>query len=816
MGGFYMKRRVFSLYLIVVMVCFTLSITTRAQSSDVIQVQYYVDNEGGDDGNNGLSIEQAFKTIEGARDAVRLVNGDMTGDIIINLKGGLYALDNPIELDNRDGGSNGFNVIYKNYNEEVPMLSGGEKIEGWELHDVTKNIYKATVETSVNFRQLYVDDDFAIRAREPNLEDQETKGPYFKAVSSNRDEGYLKVKNTDTGDWLQDDGVEMVLQAHWYHWRVRVGSFHSDSSYGYVYPKEEEQNYAFNKKNYFYKNAYYHYENAYDLLDDEGEWFLNEQERRIYYIPRAGQNIEELQVFAPKLEHLLLIQGEENEPVENLIVQGLTFKHSTWTKPNHVGAICTQAFQPTYGLDKNQGDFENRPSALVRVDYGKEIQMLDNTFTLSGGNGLEFYVGVQNSQISGNVTNQIAGIGINLDTFYKANPSETEQCKDIVVANNQMLHSGVIYNGAGFVGNFVRDITFQNNEIGYSSYSGLRMGMADGEAEVGTGDNLICYNYVHHVMTLHDDGGAIYTQAPQEGTQIFENYAHDVIRSPYAGSYAVAGVYLDNYSQNILVKDNYVEDVSAVTYEQVRHGAKDNTFINNGELGAAYNSIIVNAGLNEDWVKAEPIPVEPENKVYTWSLDNSLVESSGVIETHGVGAILYSDEAAVGTAAFRAHSQSYLDLSASVNLLPLGNQARTLAGWFNTEEDTNQSYIAYGKNSRGNRVSITANNDSVSVAVNGHKYGVSELGLQAGWHHVAVVLPEGATESDEWLIYIDGVLMQNLETLAGSKQTINTIGEWAYIGRSDNHFYEGLIDQVIICNYAMDENDILELYTITE
>ncbi len=95
-----------------------------------------------------------------------------TGDIYVYLMNGTYTLSSTLTFGASDSGTNGYNVIYKAYEDAVPVISGGVDITtGWTLHDETKNIYKKTG-IDWNFRQLYVNDQRGIRARKPNLTDE--------------------------------------------------------------------------------------------------------------------------------------------------------------------------------------------------------------------------------------------------------------------------------------------------------------------------------------------------------------------------------------------------------------------------------------------------------------------------------------------------------------------------------------------------------------------------------------------------------------------------------------------------------------------
>jgi len=150
--------------------------------------------------------------------------------------------------------------------------------------------------------------------------------------------------------------------------------------------------------------------------------------------------------------------------------------------------------------------------------------------------------------------------------------------------------------------------------------------------------------------------------------------------------------------------------------------------------------------------------------------------------------------------------------------LPTGNAARTIEGWFNGG-DNNQSFFHYGTGSgsdpAGRRVSVTASNSRVAVAVSGHNFGVGGLGLKDGWHHLAVVLPDGATRSNEWQFYVDGVLRTNTQRFAGSPKTVNTRDNPAYIGNDrKNGRYAGLIDELAVYNKALGGADVFSHHAV--
>jgi hypothetical protein len=88
-----------------------------------VQATFYV-SPSGDDSNAG-TLAAPLLTIAGAQAQVRAINSNMTGDIVVCLRGGAYTISSPIVFTAADSGTNGFHVIYEAYNNEVPVISGG-------------------------------------------------------------------------------------------------------------------------------------------------------------------------------------------------------------------------------------------------------------------------------------------------------------------------------------------------------------------------------------------------------------------------------------------------------------------------------------------------------------------------------------------------------------------------------------------------------------------------------------------------------------------------------------------------------------------
>ena len=115
---------------------------------------YFVSPDG-NDANPG-TMSAPFQSITKARDVVRTVNANMTADVNVYLRGGIYNVTSTISFGPQDSGTNGHRIIYQAYPGETPILNGATKVSGWTLS--SGNVYKASLNRSTKLRNLYVND----------------------------------------------------------------------------------------------------------------------------------------------------------------------------------------------------------------------------------------------------------------------------------------------------------------------------------------------------------------------------------------------------------------------------------------------------------------------------------------------------------------------------------------------------------------------------------------------------------------------------------------------------------------------------------
>jgi len=102
------------------------------------------------DGHDGApgTKKAPFKTVQHARDVIRAkdLTRNMKCDVTVNLEAGEYPVTSTIELDDRDSGSNGHQVVYRSADGPGKAnLVGAEEVTGWEPYQ--DGIYKTKIDT---------------------------------------------------------------------------------------------------------------------------------------------------------------------------------------------------------------------------------------------------------------------------------------------------------------------------------------------------------------------------------------------------------------------------------------------------------------------------------------------------------------------------------------------------------------------------------------------------------------------------------------------------------------------------------------------
>ena len=527
---------------------------------------FYVSPTGSDE--NPGTESKPFATIEKARDAVREINRAMTGNVVVVLRGGTYAIDRTITFDHRDSGSGGHDVVYRSHPGETAVISGGKPIAGWQPDADGRWKAKARID---DFRQLYVDGVRAVRARGGGLAGGELFGS----------DGY-KTTAVEMADWGNQSDIELCYHVVWCHTRCKVQSIKRDGDRAVVTMLQPHFTHARIKEGVHITLPSY-VENALELLDEPGEWYLDRTAEAVYYIPKPGEDMTKVNVIVPVVETLVELRGTLDRPVHNMRFEGITFKHGSWLRPGRIGLVDVQAnfvipwenpMKRAQGLTAVHNQQLRSPANVV-CHATRSIRFERCTFTQLGGAGIDLEFGAQDNVISGCHFHDISGTAVQVGGIQKDDHHPEDKRKIVknnAVVNNYIHDCCVEYmGGVGVFAGYTDGTRIAHNEITRLPYSGISVGWGWGEEDAGggaeayympfkydtptpAGKNRMEFNHIHGVMKPLQDGGGIYTLGNMAGTIIQGNHIHDNRGAP-------GGIYLDEGSGFIEVTGNVVYDV---------------------------------------------------------------------------------------------------------------------------------------------------------------------------------------------------------------------------------------------------------------
>ena len=576
-------------------IAFGCTLAFAGVASAATQAIFYV-APGGSDSNKGTK-DAPFKTITQAQKAVRAINGTMTGDIEVILREGTYVLPSTIGFDNRDGGQNGHYVRYKAFDGEHPLISGGMGITGWTIHDEKNNIWKVEG-VDARFRQMYVNNKKAVRARMPNLANGDHN--FFRLNKVDSAGSAFLLNNSDIGDpsWKNLDKVEIHLMIAWSENILRASKITKQGNVSKFEPQDPERTKLFRRKYPMLGTAFssnppkqqvYYLENAYEFIDDPGEWFLDESTNTLYYKAREGENMQMAHVAVPRINTLISILGKDTKnKVGYLSFEGLTFAHTNYLRPSEEGFLDLQGGMfnvdvTNRGLLESNEFFLWRPDAGFRAENAHHINVSNCVFTQMAATGLDFVSGTNDDMIQGNVFYEIGASGIMLGKYSQDsttevhipyNPTDKDEiCTRDTIQYNLITHVTNEHQGATGIGaGYPRDAVIEHNEVSYTNYIGISVGYGWTTKETAMNNNHINWNNIHHVARLLCDSGPIYTLSNQgKGGEIKNNYLHDISQSKWS-DYWILPIYLDEGSSGFEVAYNVFENAPSGAVEHMASG----------------------------------------------------------------------------------------------------------------------------------------------------------------------------------------------------------------------------------------------------
>ncbi|WP_433118372.1 RICIN domain-containing protein [Micromonospora sp. CA-246542] len=575
-------------------------VISQSPASAAVQETYYVAPDGND--SNAGTQASPFKTVQRARDVVRTVNANMSGDINVYLRGGRYPVTSTVEFGASDSGTNGYRISYAAYPGETPVLDGGVPVTGWTQH--SGNIWKAPLDRSTKLRTLYVNDKRAQMATK-TVSSGGCYGTYNVTAgqaswaweSGSQCDGAKYSQNDFPAIPRNQDDIEIETGTTWTTAIVGVRQVTTDGSNRvalFQQPGAAIAQGAFNGN--AQVGGSHKLMNAYEFLDAPGEFYFDKGTKTVYYYKASSEDMTNASVYAPNnVTTVLRVAGASTTShARNITFSGLTVQHSDWNLFNVAGSSFKQAQQGNLGAQAYaKGNFHvyyyrnvDVTPGIVQVQNADGILLQRNRVQHTGADGISMVNDVQNSQLIGNYTNDIAGSAIDVghpqhvyigdgtsSNREKYLPQVEGLPKNIEIKNNYLYDSAVLFNGHSPISAyFVDTLTIQRNRIEKAPWSGITMGwgwwnfdgssgsIAPNRPTTTARNNTISYNHIIDTVQRLSDTAPIYTLGSQPGTTITNNYLQGV---PSGHKY---GLHPDEGSAYITFRDNVLSIDKNVTW----------------------------------------------------------------------------------------------------------------------------------------------------------------------------------------------------------------------------------------------------------
>lgn len=472
------------------------------------------------------------------------------------LRGGTYYLNQPLIFQPQDSG-----LVVAAYDDEQPVLSGGRRITGWKPVAVAgRRLWAAELPAVPDgkwyFRELWVNGQRALRARYPHKGYLSIAEPPDKTSEWTQGQLRLRFRPGEVSAWKTVDEADVVVMNRW-----------AESHLPIVSVDESQDLINVGKRSVFQleKDDLFYVEGVFEALTSPGDWYLERKDGMLYYFPRPGETLKDLEAVAPSLTQVIRLEGqpETGGAIERMVFRGIRFAHSEWYFPE--GFDRDKSKPNIWPPPKAEvGGFGQAAVGVPGAVWGEGVRgcLWENCgFVHVGSYGLELGRGCQQNRVTGCEFSDLAAGGVKLgETAIRS--ASAEQSGSNEVSQCTIKDGGKVFHSA--VGVWVGqspDNSLTHNLICDFYYTGISIGWTWGYGPALATNNLVAFNHVHHIGKksngdgpILSDMGGIYTLGMQPGTRVLNNLWHNISGIRYGGW----GIYFDEGSSSIVAQSNVV------------------------------------------------------------------------------------------------------------------------------------------------------------------------------------------------------------------------------------------------------------------
>lgn len=249
-------------------------------------------------------------------------------DVKVIFEDGIYYLPQTIRFTPEDSRDYPTKVTFCAKNEGKAIISGGQELNlKWQKE--ANGLYTAHVGNDISIDQLYIDGIRQRMARFPNADPEVGKNVFDTwklSHSATPDKTLDPLTPERIASWKNpENGFLHAMHEYLWgdmHWTITGKN--TDNSLQLV---GGWQNNRPSKMHPVFRMI----ENIKEELDMPGEWFYDQGEKKLYYIPTSEVDMDKVKVEVVCLNHLVEFNGSKADPVKGISLKGLVFKHTNRT-----------------------------------------------------------------------------------------------------------------------------------------------------------------------------------------------------------------------------------------------------------------------------------------------------------------------------------------------------------------------------------------------------------------------------------------------------------------------------------------------------
>ncbi|MEM1211572.1 MAG: right-handed parallel beta-helix repeat-containing protein [Planctomycetota bacterium] len=523
------------------------------------------------------------------------------GQVVVRVAAGRYPTKRPIEIRPEDSG-------IRFVAEGEAVIDGSIGITGWSVEQVNGRPCWVTdvgaLLTAVpQPRSLFANGERRPRSRYPKQDwltirdapDVPETFDLFDGASR-----FIAAQGDFDEAWRNPTNIEAVINHLWIEERMPVS--HYDAAQRMVTSTHRS---IFTLRNHEWMGstpcAKYFWENVFEAMSEPGEWYLDRDAERLYYLPKEGETPENTDVRLAVATQVIRLHGdwETGKTVRGVRFEGFTFAHTDWfpsegwgrwwdpQTPEHTWPT-KDSFRHfnTNNLEKRSMNTGTRFAAMpqaahdlpgaVSLEAAEDCAFVGCTFRGLGFYAIDVRGACRGVRVERCRIDDIGGGGVKIDGA-DLHGDPRLRTGHAYVGDCTITRCGRVYPSAiGVAILHAANNTVEHNEIADQFYSAISVGWTWGFEQALCQQNLIQYNHLHHIGhgRLSDMGG-IYTLGCQPGTILRGNHIHHIESGHYGGW----GIYLDEGSAFMRVEGNLVHHTGSQAFNE--HWGRQNIITDN-------------------------------------------------------------------------------------------------------------------------------------------------------------------------------------------------------------------------------------------